>query len=101
MDEKKISMPSGTEIWKSPIENFNSKMSFYGSPYYEITRKNNVYYLWELDKENPDSNNYHLMKTSDDFEPLYEEGMALNRATESAIEKKKKKNSSRLKINFS
>jgi hypothetical protein len=100
MKEREISILGQTEIWKSPMENFNCKMSFYGSPYYEITRENNVYYLWELDKENPDSNNYHLMKTSDDFEQLYEEGMALNRAIESEIEKKKKKNLSKLNINF-
>lgn len=100
MKEREISIFGQTEIWKSPMEYFNDKMVFRGNPYYEITRENNVYYIWELDKENPDSNNYHLMKTSDDFEPLYEEGMALNRAIESELEKKEKKNRSRLDINF-
>jgi hypothetical protein len=101
MKEREISQLGQTETWKSPMENFNCKMSFYGSPYYEITRQSNVYYLWELDKENPDSNNYHLLKKSDDFEPLYEEGMALNRAIEIELEKKEKKKRSKLNINFS
>lgn len=100
MKEREISILGQTEVWKSPMENYSCSMSFYGSPYYEITRQNNVYYLWELDKENPDSNNYHLMKKSDDCEQLYEEGMALNREIEREKEKKEKENEFKLNLNL-
>ncbi len=100
MKKREISILGQTEIWKSPREYFNDKMIFRGNPYYEITRENNVYYLWELDKENPDSNNYHLIKKSNDCEPLYEEGMALNREIEREIEEKEKKNRRKLNLNL-
>jgi hypothetical protein len=78
MDEKEINVIMGKQVWKTIGEYYNDKMWIRGYPYYQITKVNDVYYLWELDKDNPDSMKYNLLKKSTDFSPLYDEGLELH-----------------------
>jgi hypothetical protein len=80
MKEEEITILHGTHIWKSGLEYFNEKMFLHGNPYYQITEVGGVYYLWELDRNDPDSYNYHIMQQSDNFIHLHEKGMELNDA---------------------
>ncbi len=70
----------GTHIWKSPMEYHNEHTFMHGYPYYQISKIDDVYYLWELDLKNPDSPDYRIMKEKNSFRPLYDEGMELNKA---------------------
>ena len=75
--KEEIKIHNGTPIWKSHIEYFNEYTVLHGFPCYRITEINDEYYLWELDREVPDSRKYNILKTSRDFDLLYEEGMKL------------------------
>ncbi len=75
--KEKMTIHNSTPIWKSHLEYFNDSMFLHGFPYYRITEIDDDYYLWELDREDPDSMKYNILKTSRDFDPLYEEGMKL------------------------
>ncbi len=68
----------GTHIWKSHMEYHNEHTFLHGFPYYQITEIDDVCYLWELDLNDPDPRNYRIIRESDDFNSLYEEGMKLN-----------------------
>ena len=68
---------SGRQIWKSHIEYHGNYTGLHGNPYYRISEMDGSYYLWRLDLDNPDSKEYRIMKQSDDFEELYEEGRKL------------------------
>ncbi|MEN8216331.1 MAG: hypothetical protein ABFS56_08130 [Pseudomonadota bacterium] len=68
------------QAWKSHIEYYNEQMFIHGYPYYQITEVDDIYYLLELDLNDPDSYNYHIMEQSDNFSYLYEKGMALEDA---------------------
>ncbi|MCP4108867.1 MAG: hypothetical protein GY749_25540 [Desulfobacteraceae bacterium] len=78
MEKKEITIHSGTMIWKSGPEYFNDKMFLHGYPYYRITEVDGLYYLWELDPDDPDSGKYRIMKTGSEFIPFHKEGMALS-----------------------
>ncbi len=79
MKEKKITLSSGTICWKSPME-YNSDLTLIdGYPYYYITEVDRQFYLWELDRKNPDSKKYYIIKSGYDFSKLHQEGMQLNR----------------------
>jgi hypothetical protein len=80
MNKEEINIHYGTEVWKSHIEYYNEHMFMRGFPYYQITEVNDVYYLWELDLNDPDSYNYRIMQQSDDFSPLYDKGGELEDA---------------------
>ncbi len=77
MEDKEITIHHGTMIWKSGIEYFNDRMFLHGYPYYRITEVDELYYLWELNPDDPDSGKYRIMKTGSEFTPFHEEGMAL------------------------
>ncbi|GEM_PF-2657921 len=79
MKENELNVFSGTHIFKTSLEYFNDNMFIHGYPYYMINEVDNVYYLWELDRANPDSRKYLLMKHDDVFIPLYEEAVALEK----------------------
>ena len=81
MEEREIKFHSGTQIWKSHLEYFNDQMFIHGFPFYRINKVQGVYYLWELDREDPDSMKYNILKKSTDFDVLYEEGMELQDKT--------------------
>ncbi|MCP5495305.1 MAG: hypothetical protein H7A23_12180 [Leptospiraceae bacterium] len=78
MNREEITIQTGTHIWKSPMEYFSEHAVFHGSPYYQITEVDDVYYLWELSKEEPEKHKYQILKTSDNFGALHDEGMELN-----------------------
>jgi hypothetical protein len=80
MTKEKISIFTGKHIWKSPLEYHNEHTFIHGRPYFQITEVDEVYYLWELDLNDPDPSEYRIMKTGDDFGPLFDEGMELNEA---------------------
>lgn len=75
-----ITIFSGTEVWKGGYEYYSKGMIIGGYPYYQITRVNGVYYFWELDLDDADRGTYRLIKTSNDFSSLHEEGLALDDA---------------------
>lgn len=77
MTHNEISIYSGSQVWKSMLEYHNKWTFMRGYPYFQITRVDDVYYLWELVLDNPDDVTYRIMKKSDDFDPLYEEGRNL------------------------
>ncbi len=79
-EKKEISIFEGKHIWKSPLEYHNERMFLHGRPYYQITEVEKVYYLWELDLNDPDPSEYRIMKKSKNFGPLFDEGMELNEA---------------------
>ncbi|HAO19293.1 MAG TPA: hypothetical protein DCQ37_01630 [Desulfobacteraceae bacterium] len=70
---------SGSLIFKGGFEYFNDSMFIHGYPYYMINKADGIYYLWELDRTNPDSRKYLLMKQSYDYISLYEEAVQLER----------------------
>lgn len=79
-----ITIFSGTEVWKGGYEYYREDMILSGYPYYQITRVNDgvndVYYFWELDLDDADRGTYRIRKTSNDYDSLREEGLALDRA---------------------
>ncbi len=77
MENEPVTIYSGDEVWKNYLEYHGEKISFYGNPYHRITKEDNIYYLWELDLDDPDSRKYKIIKQYDDFNLAYEEGMAL------------------------
>lgn len=77
-EKEKITIYTGKHIWKSPLEYHNEYTFLHGRPYFQITEVDNVYYLWELDLNVPDPSEYRIMKTGDDFSPLFDEGMELS-----------------------
>lgn len=77
MEKREMTFHSGTQIWKSHLEYFNDRMFLHGFPFYRINKIQDVYYLWELSQEDPDSMKYGILKESTDFDELYEEGMEL------------------------
>lgn len=77
MIDDEIHIYSGSQVWKSMLEYHNKWTFIRGYPFYQITRVDDVYYLWELVLDNPDDVSYRIMKKSDDFDPLWEEGMQL------------------------
>jgi len=77
MEKKEITILHGVMVWKSGIEYYNDSMFTHGYPYYRVTKIDEIYYLWELNPDNPDSGEYRIIKTCNDFTPLYDEGMAL------------------------
>ncbi len=77
MEKREITFHSGTQIWKSHLEYYNDQMVLRGFPFYRISEIQDVYYLWELSQEDPDSMKYDILKKSTDFDELYEEGMEL------------------------
>lgn len=85
MNKKEITIQTGKHIWKSPMEYFSKNATFYGSPYYQITEVDNICYLWELSKEEPDKHKYHIIQKSEDFGTLFDEGMRLNGIIEEKI----------------
>ncbi len=80
MEEEELRIYYGDEIWKTGLEFYNEYMVFRGKPYYRITKTDDTYYLWKLDYADPNALQYKILKTNDDFMPLYEEGMALQDA---------------------
>jgi hypothetical protein len=78
MNMEKITIHHGDHVWKSHIEYHNEHTFIHGYPYYEITEVDDIYYLWELDRNDPDSRNYHIMQKSDNLSSLHEKGMELN-----------------------
>lgn len=80
MTEKELSIFSGTHVWKSMLEYHNKWTFMRGYPYFQISRVDDVYYLWELVLDDPDNVTYRIMKKCDDFNPLFEEGMKLAEA---------------------
>lgn len=62
------------------MEYYNEYMFLHGRPYYRITETDDTYYLWELDRNDPDSLKYNILKTDTEFENLYKEGMELQDA---------------------
>ncbi|MCU0288776.1 MAG: hypothetical protein MUF15_20575 [Acidobacteria bacterium] len=76
-NEEEVSIYAGSEVWKSMIEYHNKWTFIRGYPYYKITRVDEVYYLWELLLDDPDHVSYRIMKKSNDFSPLWDEGMKL------------------------
>jgi hypothetical protein len=79
-EKEEITIFTGKHIWKSPLEYHNERMFLHGRPYYQITEVDEVYYLWELDLNDPDPHEYRIRKKCDDFGPLFDEGMELNEA---------------------
>ena|GEM_PF-2633824 len=79
-EKEEITIFTGKHIWKSPLEYHNKYTFLHGRPYFQITEVDEVYYLWELDLNDPDSSEYRIMKKSKDFGPLFDEGMELNEA---------------------
>lgn len=77
MSDKEITIFTGTHIWKSGLEYHNEHTFLRGFPYFQITGVDDVYYLWELDLDDADSMKYRILKKSDDFGLLHEEGMKL------------------------
>ncbi len=80
MKTEEKSIFHGDNIWKSAMEYHNEHTFLHGFPFYRITRIGDTYYLWELDLNDPDACKYQIMKESDDFNPLYEEGLKLGDA---------------------
>jgi hypothetical protein len=76
-DKKEITIFTGTHIWKSGLEYHNEHTFLHGFPYFQITGVDDVYYLWELDLDDADRRSYRIIKKSDDFGLLHEEGMEL------------------------
>jgi len=77
-EKEKITIYTGKRVWKSPLEYHNKYTFLHGRPYFLITEVDNLYYLWELDLSVPDPGEYRIMKTGDDFSPLFDEGMELS-----------------------
>lgn len=67
--------PSGEISYKSAAE-YNPWGRLHGRPYYYVTTGlDKRYYLWQYQIE---EDNYLLLKSGDEFVPLYEEGLALD-----------------------
>lgn len=64
----------GLHIWKGFMEFFTAP-TLSGYPYWEITKDDNLYWLWELDTNTV---RYHVRKSGPDFDPLWEEGLDLD-----------------------
>ena len=82
MNNEEVSIYAGSEVWKSMLEYHNKWTFIRGYPYFKITRVDEVYYLWELVLDDPDHVTYRIMKKSNDFSPLCDEGMELARKVE-------------------
>jgi hypothetical protein len=65
----------GVHVWKSHAET-STRPVIIGTPYYQITREEGQYHLWELDTT---SRKYRLRKASTSFDELVDEGDALDR----------------------
>lgn len=78
MKKEEISIWQGVHIWKSHKEYYGKYRFLHGDPYYQITQVGDIFFLWELDNNEPDSANYKIMKQSNNFNSLWEEGMKLN-----------------------
>ncbi len=79
MEKNELNVFSGDCIFKCGLEYFNDTMFVHGYPYYIINKVEGIYYLWELDRSQPDKRKYLLMKQSRDFIPLYEEAVELEK----------------------
>jgi hypothetical protein len=79
-ENKKINIFTGKHIWKSHLEYHNERTFLHGFPYYQITEVDNVFYLWELDLNDPGPGEYRIRKKNNDFDPLYDEGRELEEA---------------------
>jgi hypothetical protein len=77
-EKEKLTIHRGRHIWKSGLEYYNESMFMHGWPYFQITEVDGVYYLWELDLNDPDPGEYLVLKTGDEFVPMHEEGMELS-----------------------
>ncbi len=79
MEKNELNVFSGDCIFKGGLEYFNDTLFLHGYPYYIINKVDGIYYLWELDRSHPDKRKYLLMKQNQDFIPLYEEAVKLER----------------------
>ena len=61
MKTKEKTIFSGDHIWKSPMEYHRKHTFLHGNPYYQISKIDGSYYLWELELDEPDANNYRIM----------------------------------------
>jgi len=76
-NDEELTIHSGDLIWKTIIEYYYENAFIRGYPYYQITRVNDMYYLWELKLEDPNAYDYRIIDQNEDFSPLNEKGMAL------------------------
>lgn len=67
--------PDGTISYKSHAEYYPPGYFLRGKPYYYVTTAlDGRFHLWQYQKA---ADNYLLLKSGDEFVPLYEEGLAL------------------------